>query len=107
MKVALAFVPPGGGETDYSLEIEMPAIPQQGDYIAVNRGDEPRVESFIVRRVHWGFQVNDDGGTGRTTTICVECEFADCEFATDNHKRAVDMYQNRTGKRLTFDVSVY
>lgn len=107
MKVTLGFVPPGGGETDYSLEIEMPAIPQAGDYIAVNRGDNPKVETFIVRRTHWGFAVNDEGQNGKTTSICVECEFADSPFATDDHKRAVDMYETRTGTRLSFEDTLY
>ena len=33
MKVVLSFVPPGGGETDFQLEFDLPALPQPGDYI--------------------------------------------------------------------------
>ena len=36
MKVHLAFVPPGGGETDYAIEFDMPAIPRAGDYISIS-----------------------------------------------------------------------
>ena len=52
MKVSLLFVPPGGGETDYQLEFELPAPPQPGDYISVRREDTKDLgtEDFIVRR---------------------------------------------------------
>ena len=44
MKARLMFVPPGGGEIDYALDFDLPAVPQPGDYITVTREDasEPR-----------------------------------------------------------------
>ncbi|AXR09972.1 alpha/beta hydrolase [Pseudomonas aeruginosa] len=107
MKVAFAFVPPGGGETDYGLEFEMEALPQKGDYISILRDGEKGMEDFVVRRIHWGFEVNAEGKDGRVTTICVECEFAEGSFSSESHRKAVERYEHRTGKRLTFDVSVY
>lgn len=107
MKVRLGFVPPGGGETDYSLGFELPAVPQAGDYIMVNRGEEAGVEAFIVRRSHWGFAVDEEGQNGRLTEVWVECEFADSDFASPSHKRSVDMYENRTGKRPAHQATLY
>ena len=37
MKVRLCFVPPGGGEANYSLDFDMPAVPRSGDYISIKR----------------------------------------------------------------------
>jgi hypothetical protein len=37
MKVNLAFVPPEGGDVEYSLEFELPSVPQPGNYISIIR----------------------------------------------------------------------
>jgi hypothetical protein len=37
MRVRLVFVPPGGGETEYTLDVEAPAVPHEGDYVCVRR----------------------------------------------------------------------
>jgi hypothetical protein len=34
MKVRPVFVPPGGGEADYMLDLELPGVPQPGDYVS-------------------------------------------------------------------------
>jgi hypothetical protein len=53
MKATLVFVPPGGGEADYSLQFDLPAVPQPGDYISVTRPGQEGYEDFIVRRARW------------------------------------------------------
>lgn len=107
MKVALAFVPPGGGETDYYLEFEMPSVPQAGDYISVLREGADGAETFIVKRTQWSFETSADGKNGKVSSICVECEFAEAGFSSSDHKRAVERYEAETGKKNVFDVSVY
>ncbi|WP_158677465.1 alpha/beta hydrolase [Chromobacterium vaccinii] len=92
MKVTLCFVPPGGGENDYCLEMEMPAVPQRGDYISIQRNGQTGLEDFIVRRTWWGFECTDEGKQGRTTDITVECEFAKGPFSSESHTRACSRY---------------
>lgn len=95
MKVRLMFVPTGGGEIDYSLDFELPAIPQPGDYITVQRDGESGTEDFIVRRTWWylkyphgavvGRAQGDEKGSVRE--IGVECEFATGPYSSESHKR--------------------
>ena len=103
-KVRLVMVPPGGGEADYSLDMMVPAIPREGDYISVLRsGNHPKdgqhtgSEDFIVRRVWWLFDYPDDGQlshssdnapVGTVTQIGIECEFAIGHFSSEAHKAA-------------------
>ncbi|ARU23662.1 hypothetical protein RSSE_c3279 [Ralstonia solanacearum] len=93
MKVFLVFVPPGGGEADYQLEMEMPAVPQAGDYITVTRPGQTGSEDFIVRRTWWRFEFDDAAKVGKTAGIAVECEFAEAPFSSEAHKRACKRYK--------------
>lgn len=104
MRIRLVAVPPGGGEADYSLTMESPAVPQVGDYVTVMReykGEPPKeeyrgTEDFIVRRVRWGFTYPDDGKhyhtennqpIGSVDAIVVECEMAIGPYSSEAHKR--------------------
>jgi hypothetical protein len=103
MRIRLVAVPPGGGEADYSLEMECPAVPQVGDYITVMREyansapdqDHVGTEDFIVRRVRWGFTWPDNGQhyhtsgqepVGEVDVIVVECEMAIGAYSSPAHK---------------------
>jgi hypothetical protein len=118
MKVTLAIVPPNGGETDYSLDFEVPALPRPGDYISVRREDASGrhgTEDFIVRRVWWHLCYPDsllsrsanDTTTGKTDDVVVECEFARGPFSTEAHKAACDVYAARGKEPKSFDPSAY
>ena len=107
MKVNLSFVPPGGGESDYSLPMEMPDIPRAGDYISVQREGHSGTENFIVKRTWWNLHFDEKTGAGATTEIWVECEFAMSPFSSESHKRSCEMYASRKGKLNEFDVSMY
>ena len=107
MKVRLAFVPPGGGETDYSLEFELPNAPSSGDYITIQRDGGTGCENFIVRRSWWNLSVHADGSNGQLGELWVECEFAEWNLSSTEHKNAVGRYEQKTGKRLKFDESLY
>jgi hypothetical protein len=114
MKVRLIFVPPGGGEADYQLQFELPAIPQTGDYISILRDQEVGYESFIVRRTIWELQypaskgvTADDGSHGTPSTIYVECEFARAAFSSENHKKACDSYEARGFKVPDQEATAY
>lgn len=107
MKVNFAFVQPGGGETDYGLSFDMDELPRPGDYISISRDDSGRMEDFVVRRVHWGLKTDQENTFGKVDVVCIECEFAEGPFSSDDHKRTVDSYERKTGVRLKFDISVY
>lgn len=92
MKAVLIFVPPGGGEADYQLEMEVPAVPSPGDYISVTRPGQTGTEDFVVRRTWWQFKYDEAAHLGQTTGIGVECEFAEAPFSSDAHKRACKRY---------------
>jgi hypothetical protein len=101
-KVRLVIYPVGGGEEQYSLDMMVPALPRQGDYLTVLRSgvrskDERHLgsEDFWVRRVAWMFDYPDDGKlyhgegdgpVGRATHIYVECEFAVTAYSSQSHR---------------------
>jgi hypothetical protein len=116
MKVRLLIVPPGGGETDYTLDFELPALPRQGDYIGVTRPKESGAEYFIVRRVWWALHYpgsNDAmvaqpaNQVGSVERICIECEIAEGPFSSESHKKVIDMYNKRGNEVQEFDNSAY
>lgn len=120
LKVTLCFVPPGGGEADYSLEFEVPAIPNPGDYISIRRPitaatERPGTCDFIVRRTWWSldypnndlYQVEGEKVYGATMGIVVECEFALGPWSSEEHKRAVAMYEAQGRGKRTLDPSCY
>ncbi len=115
MNVTLIFVPPDGGEADYQLSFELPAIPRPGDYISVMRPETQGSSDFIVRRTWWHLDYPDNalyGDSsnpvyGKVNTIFVECEFAAGHYSSEDHKRSLEMYKNRTGKLKEFDASGY
>jgi len=99
MKVFLSFVPPGGGEQDYSLNVDLPALPREGDYISVFR-EQPTVEpqergyeTFYVRRVRWF--INAD--SVEFSQVTIECEFADSPTASKQHNDTCRRYAEKTG----------
>lgn len=107
MKVNLSFVPPNGGETDYSLPIDMPEIPRSGDYISISRPNQKGVESFIVKRTWWNLEFDAQKETGTTKEIWVECEFALSPSSSENHKKACERYAELEGFIHEFDESMY
>jgi len=93
MLVRFGFVPPGGGETDFSLEFNLPELPREGDYICINRPGQTGNEDFIVRRVWWNLEtVGDASGPGKVTAIQVECEFAVSDFSSESHAQVSKGY---------------
>lgn len=105
MKVRFCFVPPGGGEQDFGMEVELPAVPRIGDYIVIERelkGDSLGTnEGFIVRRNWW--KINESG----LRELVVEAEFAEASFATEDHQASLKMYANRGHVPQQMDWSGY
>jgi hypothetical protein len=115
MKVSLVFVPPEGGESDYSLDFELPAIPRPGDYISIRRPNQDGTSDFIVRRTWWHlhypsdalYQAEGDNTIGTVRGIAVECEFARGPYSGDEHKKSCDMYESRKGTVKSFEDTAY
>jgi hypothetical protein len=89
MNVRLVFVPPGGGEADYSLDFDLPSIPQVGDYITIGRPGQLGTEDFKDSKP---YETNDNLTQGTVKMIAVECEFAKGAYSSEEHKRACDGY---------------
>jgi hypothetical protein len=106
MKVIFSFVPPDGGEGNYELEFDLPAIPQPGDYIKIMRDGEDGEASFIVRRTWWNLTSNDSKNDLKN--IVVEAEFAKGLYLDSaSHKSSVESYTSRGFKVKSFDNSTY
>ena len=102
MKARLVFVPPDGGEADYSLEFELPGVPQPGDYISVTRPWEEGTADFMVRRSWWYLNYPDNAlhawddsppVYGTLERLLVECEFAKGPYSAPSHKKACEGYK--------------
>lgn len=123
IRVNLTFVPPGGGEVDYSLTMDMPALPRAGDYISVMREgtankeqEQVGCEDFIVRRVWWFCKYPDDGKLSHEVgkepvgkaEVNVECEFAIGPYSSEAHKRGAGNYETRgKGRAQEFEATNY
>lgn len=120
MLVDLAFVPPGGGETDYWLQFDLPALPRPGDYIRITR---PPIDKdayngsidFLVRKTIWHldypnneiYSSPEKAATGSTTGIVVECEFSLSPYSSESHKQACDVYTQRGYKVQVQEATAY
>ncbi|MCJ2011083.1 hypothetical protein [Methylobacterium sp. J-076] len=129
MKVTLIVVPPGGGEAEYTLDFELPAVPREGEYITVARDDalaDPKpdpqdgsigiYECFYVRRAWWDLRYpssapyakgEGQGPVGSAYMIAVEAETARGPHMTGSHRRSCETYERRGLPVRTFDNSAY
>ena len=115
MKATLFFVPPGGGEHNYSLDFELPGVPQPGDYISITRPNEQGTSDFIVRRTWWSlhypsdatYKVDGDSTHGSVKEINVECEYARAFTSSEGHLRECERYQRHLGNLKEFENSGY
>jgi len=107
-KATFSVVPPGGGEQDYSFEIELPALPETGDYVTVNDGAGG--ESYFIVRRRW-FYLNvvkhEQRWDHSYKGIVIEVEFAKGPSPSDDHKRSCQMYANRGKVPKEYDASTY
>lgn len=104
MKVTLCFVPPGGGEQDFMMEVELPSVPRVGDYIVIETEPDSsgnHCQGFIVRRNWWRIK------EGQLRRLVVEAEFAKTSWATNDHEAALKMYSDRGHEPQRMDHSGY
>jgi hypothetical protein len=107
INVRLEFVPPGGGETDYSLEAMLPAVPRPGDYIMVSQPNETGASAFIVRRIWWMLHNPTNGIAASVNRITAECEFARGPLMSKSHEESCNIYSSRGLIVADLDESAY
>ena len=113
MKVNLAFVPPEGGDVEYSLQFELPSVPQPGNYISIIRPDQVGSEDFIVRRILWHLEhpttgaYGEEGETGTMRGLYVQCEFARGPYSSDEHRRMCDAFERGGREVQSFETSAF
>lgn len=106
----------GRRKPDYSLDFDLPAVPQIGSYISVNRPDhrEPYSEDLIVRHVWWrlrhpetrGYASGDEAPkVGNVIEIFVECDQALGPYATDRWRKSMEAAKARGVEVEDFDVA--
>lgn len=85
---------------DYSLPFSLPALPREGDYVSIQRPDnpEPWGEDLIVRKVWWRLFHPETGGfargdqkVGRLTEIFVECDPAVGPYSSDSWRDSLSL----------------
>jgi hypothetical protein len=108
MKVTFSVVPPGGGEQDFSFDVDIPALPETGDYITANDG-KGGDQYYIVRRRWFYLDVRPipGGASYAYKTIIVEVEFAKGVCPSKSHIAICEMYENRGKVPKEFDASTY
>jgi hypothetical protein len=87
---------------DYSIDFDLPEIPRPGDYVSIQRPDQPEPygEDMIVDKVWWRLNHPETGGfasgpqkIGGLTEIIVECVQAIGPHSSDRWRDTL------TGKR--------
>ena len=113
VRVILVIREPGRLKIDYSLEFDLPEVPNIGSYVSIQRPDkpEPYGEDLIVRQVWWRLNHPETGGIssnapkiGRLNEIFVECDPAIGPYSSDRWLEYVDIAKHRGGKVPEFEL---
>jgi len=108
MKVFISVLPPGGGEAVQSVEVELDAVPQTGDYISVAGPEGGGTEDFIVRRSWWNlYRTTEDRTTAELQQALVIAEMAYGPFSSESHKTALQGFEAEGKKVEAFESSAY
>jgi glutamate synthase domain-containing protein 2 len=94
MKVFISVVPPGGGEILQSVDVELEAMTQPGDYISIGNSAGGGTEDFIVRRCLWNLnKTNQEDGITELEQAIVIAEMAYGPFSSESHKATIQAYE--------------
>jgi hypothetical protein len=83
---------------DYSLDFDLPEVPNVGSYLSVQRPDKPEPfgEDVIVRKVWWRLKHPETEGfakipkIGALHEIMVECEVALSPYSSDHWRELAE-----------------
>jgi hypothetical protein len=112
-KIVLIVREPGRLKPDYSLDMDVPEIPRVGDYVSVQRPDNPRPwgEDMIVRAIWWRLDYPGTGTAsqknevGKVNEIFVECEMATGPYSSDHWFDYANARRSAGDNIPEFDVS--
>ena len=117
MKASIIAVPPGGGETDHVIDVEIDNLPSEGDYLVFNCIDvhEDKIDEadkvgcqhcYLVRRKWWHskYDVNRDADLD---LLHIEAEVADGRANCPVHERNLEMYRNRGKEPVAFEATAF
>tara|TARA_R110002073_G_scaffold20209_6_gene72826 strand:- start:7755 stop:8072 length:318 start_codon:yes stop_codon:yes gene_type:complete len=96
IKATLVFTEIGGGECDFSLDLEMACLPSIGDWIQVRRPDSDGTEDFIVRRIRWNVLAANKTSL---SDVLLECHYAVTETSTEQHRELHDASAENAGEK--------
>jgi hypothetical protein len=103
----------GSKKPDYGLFFEFPELPKVGDYISIERPDNPSPwgEDLIVRHIWWRLKHTETRPTaereqiGTVNEIFIECDKAIGPWASDRWRDHVTFESEKTGVPIEhFDV---
>lgn len=108
MTFDIAFVPPGGGETDYGATVVTASrVPQPGEYIMVADPDQAGYwRAFKVLYVTSHYAYTSDGEC-KESGITVQAEFVHHAEESESHRKAVNAYAGRGKKPEDYPTSGY
>lgn len=94
-KFELVVVPPGGGETEFTVEIKTQRIPQTTEYIQLK--EEDGISLFLVTNVISVYEDNDEVPIKDFIEkgISVEVEPVDYEFQSPSQARMVERFKQQ------------
>jgi len=94
----IAFVPPGGGETDYGATVVTASrVPQPGEYIMVADPDQEgywRAFKVLYVTSHYKYTSPSDGEC-KELGVTVQAEFIHHAEESESHRNAVNVYAGR------------
>ncbi len=100
-------------KVDFSLEFEVPRVPQEGEYVSVNRPDVkyPLGEDFVVRRVWWRLRHRETHRYATTETpgqleeVFVECDSVIGPYSSQSWRAALNSARERGCQVETMEVA--
>ncbi len=99
VRYEIAVVPPGGGETDYSIVVEQADhVPAVGEYLLVtdtrDKSKQPELAAFRVLYVVTGAKYVSDGHAVQDSVV-VQAEVISHPYQGPQHEKVVEMYRSR------------
>lgn len=102
-------VPPGGGEAEIQIQVEIPTLPPEGTYLSVKELDSSGTQDFICRRVRMVFGLNSTESTtvDRCDEIVIEAEIALSPLSSSKHRDLCERLKRKECAIQTFEDSAY
>lgn len=108
MEYEIAFVPPGGGETDYTAVVKnATSIPRVGEYIMLREGKGDGLQVFRVLYVTYDAGSTGKPGEYQEESPVVQAEFVQHPYQSKAHAASIEMYEARGKPAHKYPTSGY